>query len=67
MKCDRKKIVKCLSKLPKNYFTRKMIDFHTFIKIALEFWEIWANQLLPKALKSCPKSNKWENLVTLTR
>ena len=28
-------------------------------------WEIWANQLLPKAFKSCPKSNKSPNLVTL--
>ena len=28
-------------------------------------WEIWANQLLPKALKSCQKSNKSPNLVTL--
>ena len=28
-------------------------------------WDIWANQLLPKALKSCPKSNKSTNLVTL--
>ena len=28
-------------------------------------WEIWANQLLPKALKSCPKSNKSPDLVTL--
>ena len=28
-------------------------------------WEIWANLLLPKALKSCPKSNKSPNLVTL--
>ena len=28
-------------------------------------WEIWSNQLLPKALKSCPKSNKLPNLVTL--
>ena len=28
-------------------------------------WEIWANYLLPKALKSCPKSNKLTNLVTL--
>ena len=28
-------------------------------------WEIWANQLLPQALKSCPKSNKSPNLVTL--
>ena len=28
-------------------------------------WEIWTNLLLPKALKSCPKSNKLPNLVTL--
>ena len=28
-------------------------------------WEIWTNQFLPKALKSCPKSNKSPNLVTL--
>ena len=28
-------------------------------------WEIWANRLLPSALKSCPKSNKSPNLVTL--
>ena len=28
-------------------------------------WEIWANLLLPQALKSCPKSNKSPNLVTL--
>ena len=28
-------------------------------------WEIWANLLLPKALKSFPKSNKLPNLVTL--
>ena len=28
-------------------------------------WEIWTNQLLPKALKSCPMSNKLPNLVTL--
>ena len=27
--------------------------------------EIWTNSLLPKALKSCPKSNKSPNLVTL--
>ena len=29
-------------------------------------WEIWANLLLPKALKSCPKSNKSPDLVTLS-
>ena len=28
-------------------------------------WEIWANLLLPRALKSCPKSKKSPNLVTL--
>ena len=28
-------------------------------------WEIWTNELLPKALKSCPNSNKSPNLVTL--
>ena len=28
-------------------------------------WEIWTNELSPKALKSCPKSNKLPNLVTL--
>ena len=32
--CDQKKIAKCLSKLHKNDFTRKMIDFDTFTKIA---------------------------------
>ena len=28
-------------------------------------WEICVNLLLPKALKTCPKSNKLPNLVTL--
>ena len=32
--CDQKKIAKCLSKLPKNDFTRKMIDFDAFTKNA---------------------------------
>ena len=30
----RKKVAKCRQKLPKNDFTRKMIDFDTFTKIA---------------------------------
>ena len=30
-------------------------------------WDIWTNLLLPKAFKSCPKSNKSPNLVTLVR
>ena len=38
-----------------------MIDFYTFTRM----FEIWANYLLPKALKSGPKSNKLPNLVTL--
>ena len=41
--CDQKKIAKCLKKLPKNGFTRKMTDFNTFTKIAKECWEIWSN------------------------
>ena len=28
-------------------------------------WDIWANLLLPKAFKSCPKSKKSPNQVTL--
>ena len=28
-------------------------------------WEIWANLLFAKVLKSCPKSKKSPNLVTL--
>ena len=32
--CDQIKIAKCLSKLPKNVFTRKMNDFDIFTKIA---------------------------------
>ena len=31
--CDQRKIAKCLLKLPKNDFTRKMIGFNTFTKI----------------------------------
>ena len=30
-------------------------------------WKIWANYFLSKALKSCPKSNKSPNLVTLDK
>ena len=32
--CDQKKIAKCLKKLPKNDFTRKIKYFDTFTKIA---------------------------------
>ena len=37
--------------LPKNDFNRKMIDFDTITKNGLRMREIWANYLLPKALK----------------
>ena len=40
----------------------KMIDFD---KKCLRMWEIWAMQLLPKALKTCPKSKKLPNQVAL--
>ena len=32
--CDQKKIAQCLLKLPKNDFTRKIIDLDTYTKIA---------------------------------
>ena len=32
--CDQLKVAKCLQKLPKNDFTRKLIDFSNFTKIA---------------------------------
>ena len=31
--CDQKKISNCVQNLPKNDFTRKMIDFDTFTKL----------------------------------
>ena len=39
--CDQKKIAKCLQKLPKNDFNRKMIDFKTLYKNCQRMWEIW--------------------------
>ena len=58
--CDQKKIAKYLKKLPKNDFTRKMIDFNFFTKLPKN-----VGDLLPKALKSFPKFNKSPNLVAL--
>ena len=40
-------------------------SYRHLYKNCLRMWEIWANYLLPKALKSCPKLNKLPNLVTL--
>ena len=52
--------------MPKNDLIRKMIDFDNFKK-CLRMWEIWANEVLPKALKTCPKFNKSPDLVTMYR
>ena len=41
-----------------------MKDFDTCNDLP-KMWEIWANLLLPQALKIRPKSNKSPNLVTL--
>ena len=54
LQCDQKNRQKSL-KEPKNDYTRTMIEL---FKNCLRMWKIWANKLLPKALKSCPKSNK---------
>ena len=56
--CDQKKIARCLLKLPKNDFTRKVIDFDTFTKIAKECGRFGQ-------INCCPKSNKLPNLVTI--
>ena len=42
-----------------------MTDFDTFTKIALPKSVGDLGKLLPRALKSCPKSNKSHILVTL--
>ena len=40
--------------MPKNDFTRKMIDFDTFTKIALEYGD-FGKLNVAKAFKKCPK------------
>ena len=62
--CDQKKIAKYLKKLPKNDYTRKMIGFGTFTKIAINVRDL-GKLIVAKGFKSCPKSNKSSNLVTL--
>ena len=55
MQCDQKKIAKCLKKLAKNDFARKMMDFDTFTKIAEEcgvFGQIYCCQRLLKRAQS---------------
>ena len=51
-------------KVAQKWFHYENDRFSTLYKNCLRMWKIWANSLLPKALKSCPKSNKSPNLVT---
>ena len=52
--CDQKKIAKCLQKLPKNDFTRKMIYFDTF-KNCLRMCQIFVKLIAAKGFKKLPK------------
>ena len=52
-------------KVAQEWFHNKNDRFWHFYKNCLRLWDIWAKQLLPKAVKSCPKFNKSPNLVTL--
>ena len=62
--CDQKIIAKCLQKLPKNDFTRKIIDFDNFTKIALEcgrFGQINCCQRLYKVAHSSINLPLWSH------
>ena len=52
-------------KVAQKWFNLKNDRFWHLFKNCLRMWEIWTNELLPKALKSCPKCKKSPNLVTL--
>ena len=49
--CDQKKIAKCLQKLPKNDFARKMIPFDTFTKIRKNMGNL-GKLIVPKVFKN---------------
>ena len=49
--CDQKKIAKCLKKLPKNDFTRKMIDLQ---KLPLNFGDL-GKLIIARGFKNLPK------------
>ena len=53
------------TKVAQKLFHKKNDRFWHLYKICVRMWEIWANELLPNALKSGPKSNKSPNLVAL--
>ena len=52
-------------KLPKNDFTRKMIDFKTFKKLCNLCGQFGQINCCHRLWKVCPKCNKLPNLVTL--
>ena len=58
------KIAKFYKSCPKMVSLEKY-RFWSLYENCLRMWEIWENKLLPKALKSCPKSNKLPDQVTL--
>ena len=64
--CDQKKSPIVYKSCPKIISLENARFWHLY-KNCLRMWAIWANELLPKALKSCPTSNKSPNLVTLTK
>ena len=51
-------------KVAQKRFHKKMIDFETFSKLPKTVGYL-GKLVMPKALKSCPKSTKSPNLVTL--
>ena len=62
---DEIKIAKCLLKLPKYDFTRKMIDFGTFKKLAKNVGDL-GKLFVARGFKKITKSaKKSPNLVTL--
>ena len=63
--CNQKKNRQISIKVAQKWFHKKNYIFLHLYKNCLRMWEIWANELLPKALKSWQKSNKLPNLVTL--
>ena len=60
----RKKLPNVYKSCPKMISLEKDRFWHLY-KNCVKMWEIWENKLLPKALKTCPESNKSPNLVTL--
>ena len=62
--CDQKKSSNVYKKLPKNDFTRRMIDFNTLQKLPWNVGDL-GKFIVAKGFKSCPKSNKSPDLVTL--